>query len=139
MNHYAVIHCISYYYSVPPQIVLVVKDFIGLQSRDERSFPLSIEFSIINASPPVGLSGIQWQYSNYSTENATDLIQTSSGLFGDGKFTLSPDLQTLTLQRLMVVDKGEAIITVTNPAGSDTVNVDIDIEGESHSFPSVII
>ena len=138
MNDYAVIYSIIV--AVLPQIVIVVKDFIGLQSRDERSFPLSIEFSIINASPPVRLSGIQWQYSNYSTENATtDLIQTSSGLLDDGKFTLSPDLQTLTLQRLMVVDKGEAIITVTNPAGSDTVNVDIDIEGESHSFPSVII
>ena len=113
--------------SVPPTVQAVQGRIVGVPERS-----VTLTFTISDASPEVQTENIQWTFRdlNGSSFNIpTNLLTTTfSNLMG----VFSSDRLSLTLSGLTNDFEGTYTMTATNEAGSDSVTVELVIEGQVH-------
>ena len=79
---------------------------------------MTLQFNITQDHPPVTPDGIVWTF------NGTKLNFNNSS-----RLTFSADRRSLTISRLNLSDEGLFTMTASNPAGSDTASIFVDVEG----------
>ena len=80
-----------------------------------------IQFSIIDAAPPVQVEDIYW---NFTTSGMTQTVINTTTI------SLSFDRLTLTINNVQLSHTGSYMITVSNPAGSSTGSVQLSVLGK---------
>ena len=80
-----------------------------------------IQFSIVNAAPPVEVEDIHWTFTTQSGVTTT-IVNTT-------ELTLSLDRLTLAIPRAQLSNIGTYTISASNPAGVSTGSVHLDILG----------
>ena len=76
-----------------------------------------LQFSIENASPPVLLEDIQWTFSGAELQE-------------DGEHVIFlVDRLSVTITNLSLSDEGGYSLMATNPAGSDSATIRVDVQG----------
>ena len=83
-----------------------------------------IQFSIMDAVPPVQVEDIYWNFTTSSgmTQPVTNTTTTS----------MSFDRLTLNINNAQLSHTGSYMITVSNPAGSSTGSVQLSVLGKCH-------
>ena len=81
-----------------------------------------IQFSIVNAAPPVEVENIHWTFTTQSGVTTPIIINTT-------EWTLSLDCLTLEIPRAQLSNIGTYMINASNPAGVSTGSVHLDILG----------
>ena len=79
---------------------------------------MTLQFNITQDHPPVTPDDIVWTF------NGTKLNFNNSS-----RLTFSADRRSLTISRLNLSDEGFFTMTASNPAGSDTASIFVDVEG----------
>ena len=82
---------------------------------------VTLTVNITMASPPVNPFNIIWMFT------ASEQLQ-SIDLAGD-KYIFSMDRQSLTITNIVHSDEGRYTITGKNPAGMDSIYIDVTVEG----------
>lgn len=77
---------------------------------------ITLQFNITKDNPLVIPDNIQWQF------NGTDLVGGDRVVFSENRFSV-------TLNQLSLSDEGIYRVTASNPAGSDTDSLFLDVEG----------
>ena len=77
---------------------------------------ITLQFNITKDNPLVIPDNIQWQF------NGTDLVGGDRVVFSENRFSV-------TLNQLSLSDEGIYTVTASNPAGSDTDSLFLDVEG----------
>ena len=78
---------------------------------------ITLNFSIEADSPPVLLEDIQWSYDGVELQE-------------DGEHVLfSVDRLAVTITNLSLSDEGVYSLMATNPAGSDSATITVDVQG----------
>ena len=80
-----------------------------------------IQFSIVNAAPPVEVEDIHWTFTTQSGVTTT-IVNTT-------ELTLSLDRLTLAIPRAQLSNIGTYIISASNPEGVSTGSVHLNILG----------
>ena len=83
-----------------------------------------IQFSIMDAAPPVQVEDIYWNFTTSS--GMTQPVNNATTI------SLSSDRLTLTINKVQLSYTGSYMITVSNPAGSSTGSVQLSILGKRH-------
>ena len=90
---------------------------------------IDIQFSIINDSPRVQSSDIQWFFSE-DRDNASEFIDiTNNNMIGTTVLSFSDSLLNLKLSGLTQEAAGIYRLVATNPAGTDSNYTNLTIEG----------
>ena len=85
-----------------------------------------LQFLIENANPPVLPKDIQWMFAG-------------SELQEDGKHVVfSADRLSVTITNLSLSDEGVYSLMATNPAGSDSATIMVDVQGMYGSLPGAM-
>ena len=82
---------------------------------------ITLVFAILDASPDVMPSNVNWQFSNNGV---------STDINGSQHYQFSGSRRNLTINNLQHEDEGQYTITVSNEAGIDTLSVNLQIEGK---------
>ena len=90
-----------------------------------------IQFSIVNAAPPVEVKDIHWTFTAQSGVT-TQIINTT-------EWALSLDRLTLQIPRAQLSNIGTYTINASNPAGVSTGSVHLDIHGMVFSQMCMLI
>ena len=90
-------------------------NIVGLIKND-----ITLYFSIEEASPQVLLEDIQWTY------DGADLQEDGEHVF------FSVDRLAVTITNLSLSDEGVYSLVATNPAGSDSATIAVDVQGMLH-------
>ena len=102
-------------YTVPPMVVVGRTNIVEVINST-----VVIQFSIVNAAPPVEVEDIHWTFTTQS--GVTTIVNTT-------ELTLSLDRLTLAIPRAQLSNIGTYIINVSNPAGVSTGSIHLDILG----------
>ena len=86
-----------------------------------------IQFSIMDAAPPVQVEDIYWNFTTSS--GMTQPLKNTTTII-----SLSFDRLTLTINNVQLSHTGSYMITVSNPAGSSTGSVQLRILGKWHKI-----
>ena len=108
---------ITYFVIVPPTVTLVTK--MQVTALTENNVTLTVNITM--ASPPVNPVNITWVLTTSKQSQSIDLA-------GD-KYIFSMDRQTLTITKIVHSDEGRYTITGKNPAGMDSVFIDLTVQG----------
>ena len=84
-----------------------------------------IQFSIMDAAPPVQIEDIYWIFTTSSGTTSRTVTNTTT-------ISLSFDRLTLIINNAQLSHTGSYMITVSNPAGSSTGSVQLSILGKWH-------
>ena len=103
-------------YTVPPMVVVSHINIVEVINST-----VVIQFSIVNAAPPVEVEDIHWTFTTQSGVTTT-IVNTT-------ELTLSLDRLTLAIPRAQLSNIGTYTITASNPAGVSTGSVHLDIHG----------
>ena len=103
-------------YTVPPMVVVGRTNIVEVINST-----VVIQFSIVNAAPPVEVEDIHWTFTTQSGVTTT-IVNTT-------ELTLSLDRLTLAIPRAQLSNIGTYIINVSNPAGVSTGSIHLDILG----------
>ena len=103
-------------YTVPPMVVVDRTNIVQVINNI-----VVIQFSIVNAAPPVEVEDIHWTFTTQSGVTTT-IVNTT-------EWTLSLDRLTLAIPRAQLSNIGTYIINVSNPAGVSTGSIHLDILG----------
>ena len=92
---------------------------------------ITLQFLIHDASPDVRPPNIKWQFRFDDGSRGTVQINDSS------HYQFSTNRRSLTINNLAHEDEGQYMITVSNEAGSDSLSVNLHIEGmtSAHTVP----
>ena len=82
-----------------------------------------IQFSIMDAAPPVQVEDIYW---NFTTSSGMTTPVTNTTMI----ISLSFDRLTLNINNAQLSHTGSYMITVSNPAGSSTGSVQLSVLGK---------
>ena len=82
-----------------------------------------IQFSIMDAAPPVQVEDIYWNFTNKSSGMTRPITNTTI-------ISLSLNRLTLTINNAQLSHTGSYMITVSNPAGSSTGSVQLSVLGK---------
>lgn len=102
---------------VPPTVTLVTK--MKVTTLTENNVTLTVNITM--ASPPVNPVNITWMLTASEQPQSIELA-------GD-KYIFSMDRQSLTITKIVHGDEGRYTITGKNPAGMDSVYIDVAVEG----------
>lgn len=103
-----------YFVLVPPQLIYRGGNpTLGIVGRS-----ITLEFGILDASPDVIPSNIEWQF-----------MQSTIDSNNSSRYQFSPSRRNLTINNLKHEDEGLYSITVSNEAGIDTLSEFLHIEG----------
>ena len=98
--------------TVPPKVTPVANETIGLITMS-----VHLQFSIEEATPPVALEDIFWMFGD-------------SELQEDGEHVMfSANRLSVTITNLSLSDGGVYSLTATNPAGSDSAHIMVEVQG----------
>ena len=110
---------------MPPTVIAVNEEEIGVETRDGSPSFISISFDITRADPKVTPADIIWTYAPNNTEsrlvNETDIYPTLN-------FTM--DRRSVTVSNLSLSDAGTFTLIATNEAGSHNASVKLIIHGK---------
>ena len=104
-------------YTVPPMVVVDRTNIVQVINNI-----VVIQFSIVNAAPPVEVEDIHWTFTTQYGVTIPIIINTT-------EWTLSLDRLTLEIPRAQLSNIGTYTITASNPAGVSTGSVHLDIHG----------
>ena len=90
--------------------------FIGLLNE-----PVTLQFSIMGDSPLVLVESIRWTFKDI------ELVEDIGG-----RIMFSENRLSLTITNLNLSDEGVYTLTATNPAGSSSESIFLDVEGNTH-------
>ena len=93
-------------------MIPIQANIVGLIKND-----ITLHFSIKDASPPVLLEDIQWSYDGAELREDEEHV-----LF-------SVDRLAVTITNLSLSDEGVYSLMATNPAGSDSATITMDVQG----------
>ena len=110
---------IFYANTVPPKVIAAQANIVQVINSN-----VVIQFSIMDAAPPVQVEGIYW---NFTTSGMTRPVTNTTTI------SLSFDRLTLTINNAQPSHIGSYMITVSNPAGSSTGSVQLSILGKWHT------
>ena len=82
---------------------------------------ITLQFSIIYDSPLVLVESIRWTF------NDVELVEDIGG-----RITFSDNRLSLTITNLNLSDEGVYTLTATNPAGSSSENIFLDVQGNTN-------
>ena len=102
---------------VPPRVVTA--QAVVMQVINSN---VVIQFSIMDAAPPVQVEDIYW---NFTTSSGMTRPITNTTII-----SLSFDRLTLTINNAQLSHTGSYMITVSNPAGSSTRSVQLSVLGK---------
>ena len=86
---------------------------------------VTLQFSIENASPPVSLEDIQWMFAGAELqEDGEHVVFSASRL-------------SVTITNLSLSDEGAYSLMASNPAGSDSATIMVDVQGMIHYYMSI--
>ena len=106
--------------TVPPTVQAVNSSLLGVVYRN-----ITINFTILRASPEVLLDNIRWTFTNTSGIT-TDITTTmTSGI----NHMFTSDLLQLTITNISRMDEGNYTLTATNPAGVNSGTAVLSVEG----------
>ena len=104
---------------VPPRIVTA--QAVVMQVINSN---VVIQFSIMDAAPPVQVEDIYWNFTNKSSGMTRPITNTTTIIL------LSLNRLTLTINNAQLSHTGSYMITVSNPAGSSTGSVRLSVLGK---------
>ena len=93
-------------------MIPIQENIVGLIKND-----ITLRFSIEDASPPILLEDIQWSF------DGAELQEDGEHLF------FSVDRLAVTIVNLSLSDEGVYSLMATNPAGSDSATIRVDVQG----------
>ena len=93
-------------------MILAQENVIALIRND-----VTLQFSIEAARPPVLLQNIQWMFSGVELQEDGDHV------------VFSADRLSVTITNLSLSDEGVYRLMATNPAGSDSAIITVDVQG----------
>ena len=105
-------------------MIPIQANIVGLIKND-----ITLHFSIEDASPPVLLEDIQWSYDRAELQE-------------DGEHVLfSVDKLAVTITNLSLSDEGVYSLMATNPAGSDSATITMDVQSMSdyHRLQIIVV
>ena len=108
-------HCSRYSKNV--SFVYVSSNCTKIPLYWEWCTEMSLNFTILRASPEVLLDNIRWTFTNTSGGTA-DITNTTMS----GRHTFTSDLLQLTITNISRVDEGNYTLTATNPAGMEQLS-----------------
>lgn len=94
----------------------VVKAISSTESIGVFSRNVTLVFDIIAANPPVTLSNVIWEFNGLPLEAQSESVK------------FSPDKLSVTLSNLTFSNEGDYKVTVSNPAGSSSDSIHLDIQ-----------
>ena len=112
---------------VPPTVQAVQGRIVGVPERS-----VTLTFTISDASPVVQTENIQWTFRDLNGNNFNIPINPLTTTFSNLMGVFSSDRLSLTLSGLTNDFEGTYTMTATNEAGSDSVTVELVIEGQVH-------
>ena len=107
--------------TVPPKVIAAQANIVQVINSN-----VVIQFSIMDAAPPVQIEGIHW---NFTTSSGMTRPVTNTTTI-----SFSFDRLTLTINNAQPSHIGSYMITVSNPAGSSTGSVQLSILGKWHTI-----
>ena len=102
---------------MPPTVVPVEANLIGVESREGTPSEITVGFTITGAFPEVLIENITWIHAG------NDITMNSS------KYSLSADLCTLTIFNLSFIDSGSITLIARNEAGTGRGTLQLTVYG----------
>ena len=110
---------VCFYILAPPFVQSISPQTIS----ESITRPIVLEFNISGDVPPVSLDNIRWTF------NDIELMEDIGG-----RITFSENRLSLTITNLNLSDEGVYTLTATNPAGSSSASIFLDVQGNTHKF-----
>ena len=98
--------------TVPPEVKAAQTFVIAVIRKD-----VYLQFLLENADPPVLPQDIQWMFAGVELQEDREHVMFSS------------DRLSVTITNLSLSDEGVYSLTATNPAGSDSDTIIVDVQG----------
>ena len=99
---------------VPPTVTAIQSTI-----SEAITHPVTLQFNISQDLPPVLPTDIQWIF------NETDITKIND----TARYSFSEDMLSLTINMLALSDEGVYTMIAFNPAGSDSDQILLNVEG----------
>ena len=118
---------------VPPTVIPVDSQPIGVETRDNTPSQITVNFTITRDDPPVALDNITWTYRN-STDTTGVNVESLMP-----RFQLSQDRRSLTISNLSFFDAGYITLNASNEAGTGSATLQLIVHGRIlHTLPHLL-